>query len=106
MPRLILNLCQANNPVRDLTHFALETRDNLIRFEFSANAFLYHMVRNMVGALLYVGNGKLAANRFTDLIKSRNRTLAPPTFMPDGLYLVDVKYKIPLFEKDVSKWLF
>jgi tRNA pseudouridine38-40 synthase len=98
--------CQAKNPVRDMTHFAITTKNNLIRFEFSANAFLYHMVRNMVGALIYVGNGKLNVDGFSDLINARNRKLAPPTFMPDGLYLVNVKYQDPLFEQDVAGWLF
>ncbi len=97
--------CQANSPIRDLSHFVITRRENLIRFEFTANAFLYHMVRNMVGGLLYVGNGKISVAEFRGLIKSCKRTLAPPTFMPDGLYLVDVKYKTPLFEHDVSAWL-
>lgn len=97
--------CQSKNPVRDLSSFSMETKGNLIRFEFTANAFLYHMVRNMVGALVYVGNGKISVDEFVALIKSHQRTLAPPTFMPDGLYLVDVKYKTPLFERDYSAWL-
>ena len=97
--------CQAKNPVRNLSGFSLETKGNLIRFEFTANAFLYHMVRNMVGALVYVGNGKITVDEFSALIKLCKRTLAPPTFMPDGLYLVDVKYKTSLFEHDYSAWL-
>ena len=63
------------------------------------------MVRNMVGALVYVGNGKITVDEFSALIKLCKRTLAPPTFMPDGLYLVDVKYKTSLFEHDYSAWL-
>ena len=97
--------CQANSPIRNLSHFAIASKGNIIRFEFTANAFLYHMVRNMVGGLLYVGNDKMSIAEFANLIKSCKRTLAPPTFMPDGLYLVDVKYKTQLFKHNVSEWL-
>lgn len=85
--------CQANSPIRNLSDFNLTQKDNLICFEFTANAFLYHMVRNIVGALVYVGIGKLSIEEFNGLILSRDRTSAPPTFMPDGLYLSHVAYK-------------
>ena len=98
--------CQAKNPIRNLTHVQIILRGNLLRFEFSANAFLYHMVRNIVGALVYVGRGKLSLDEFSDIFTSRNRKYAPPTFMPDGLYLVDVKYQPQIFEQDTNRWLF
>ena len=89
--------CQANTAVRDLSHFNLRVKDNLFCFDFTANAFLYHMVRNIVGALVYVGVGKLSVEGFRELIVSKNRIKAPPTFMPDGLYLSNVAYKEEYF---------
>lgn len=89
--------CQANTPVRDLTNFNLQQKDNLLCFEFTANAFLYHMIRNIVGALVYVGSGKISVNEFEELFLSKDRTKAPPTFMPDGLYLSHVIYKEEYF---------
>lgn len=85
--------CQALNPVRNLTNFNLSARNNILRFEITANAFLYHMVRNIVGALVYVGNGKLAVSGFKDLITACDRKLAPPTFCADGLYLTNINYQ-------------
>ncbi|MFN7095083.1 MAG: tRNA pseudouridine(38-40) synthase TruA, partial [Burkholderiales bacterium] len=52
--------CQAATPVRRLTAFNICLKNGLIRFELTANAFLYHMVRNIVGALIYVGSGRLS----------------------------------------------
>ena len=50
------------------------------------------MVRNIMGALVYVGSGRLSVSGFQDLIEERCRLKAPPTFMPDGLYLTGVDY--------------
>jgi tRNA pseudouridine38-40 synthase len=84
--------CQANTPIRELTKFSIEQQNNLLCFNFTANAFLYHMIRNIVGALVYVGMNKLSVNSFNELLLSKDRTKAPPTFMPDGLYLSHVGY--------------
>lgn len=89
--------CQANTPIRDLTNVSISSRDNLLCFEFTANAFLYHMIRNIMGALVYVGAGKLSITGFNELLLSKNRVKAPPTFMPDGLYLSYVQYKEKYF---------
>ncbi|GAA5181045.1 hypothetical protein GCM10025771_26970 [Niveibacterium umoris] len=61
-------------------------------FEFSANAFLHHMVRNMVGALVQIGRGAREPNWITELFEARNRALAAPTFSPCGLYLCGIDY--------------
>ncbi|EKY06547.1 hypothetical protein HMPREF9120_01421 [Neisseria sp. oral taxon 020 str. F0370] len=50
------------------------------------------MVRNIVGALVYVGNGRLSVEGFARLLAEKNRLKAPPTFMPDGLYLTGADY--------------
>jgi len=84
--------CQAKSPVKNLQQAAISQRGELILFEFSANAFLHHMVRNLVGSLVYVGKGEHPASWMAELLEHNNRTLAAPTFMPDGLYLTGVHY--------------
>jgi tRNA pseudouridine38-40 synthase len=84
--------CQANSPVRTLNVASIKTHGQFIVFNFSANAFLQHQVRNMVGALIYVGNGKYPPAFIKELLEQKNRTLSPPTFSPNGLYLVGVDY--------------
>lgn len=84
--------CQAKSPLRNLTQASVERAGNLFVFTFRANAFLHHMVRNMVGCLVYVGAGKHPPAWITELIAARDRKFAAPTFMPDGLYLSGVTY--------------
>ncbi|MBP7970465.1 MAG: tRNA pseudouridine(38-40) synthase TruA [Aquaspirillum sp.] len=84
--------CQAKSPIKHLTRAALWQQDNKIIFEFQANAFLHHMVRNMVGALVYVGKGAHPPSWMQQLLAAKDRRFAPPTFMPDGLVLTAVGY--------------
>lgn len=84
--------CQAKSPIRVLTRLEISQQDNLFSFEIRANAFLQHMVRNIVGCLVYVGKGKYPPNWVQSLLKNRNRADAAPTFSANGLYLAGVKY--------------
>jgi tRNA pseudouridine38-40 synthase len=84
--------CQAASPVKTLTRLSISRHDNLWYFDFSANAFLHHMVRNIIGTLLHIGKGNESAAWIETLLARRNREIAPPTFMPDGLYLTGVDY--------------
>ncbi len=84
--------CQAKSPVRNLQQLEIERFGDLIRLRLSADAFLHHMVRNIVGTLIYVGNGRQPVSWVKDILDSRNRTLAAPTFSPAGLYLTQVEY--------------
>ncbi len=84
--------CQAKSPVRTMSDVAVERRGNLIAFTFRANAFLHHMVRNLVGSLVYVGAAKQPPEWIGTLLAARDRTASAPTFMPDGLYLAHVEY--------------
>lgn len=88
--------CQAASPVRNLFHASVARHGRFIVFEFSANAFLHHMVRNMVGALVQVGRGAHDPDWITHLLEVRDRTQAAPTFSPDGLYLAGVDYPADL----------
>ncbi len=84
--------CQAKSPVRTVHEALVARRGNLVVFTFRANAFLHHMVRNLVGALVYVGAGRQAPAWPAELLAGRDRTRAAPTFMPDGLYLSAIEY--------------
>ena len=84
--------CQAKTPVKTLRQLEISRRGDLIRFEFSADAFLQHMVRNIVGALVYVGSGRQPPAWINELLESRDRTRAAPTFTASGLYLAAVEY--------------
>lgn len=84
--------CQAKTAVRHLSKAEVVKSGQFYLFNFSANAFLQHQVRNMVGALIYIGKGKYPPIYIQELLQSRDRTLSPPTFSPNGLYLTDVGY--------------
>lgn len=84
--------CQAKSPVKILQRADISRQGDVIVFEFTANAFLHHMVRNLVGALVYVGKGRHEPAWITELLASRDRTRAAPTFDAAGLYLVGVDY--------------
>ncbi len=84
--------CQAKTPVRTLHEARVEKAGDLVRFRFRANAFLHHMVRNLVGSLVYVGAARQEPEWMGELLAGRDRTAAAPTFEPDGLYLAGVEY--------------
>ena len=84
--------CQAATPVRTLSPVAVVTDGDYVRFDFSANAFLHHMIRNIVGALVFVGAGKEPVAWIANLIAARDRARAAPTFAADGLYLTGADY--------------
>lgn len=85
--------CQASSPIRTLQEVSITAYGNKFVFRFSANAFLQHQVRNMIGALIYVGNGKQSPEFIKALLLQKDRTLSPPTFSPNGLYLTGVGYE-------------
>jgi tRNA pseudouridine38-40 synthase len=84
--------CQAKTPVKTLRQLEICRRGDLIRFEFAADAFLQHMVRNIVGALVHVGSGRQPAGWIGEVLESRDRNLAARTFTASGLYLAAVEY--------------
>jgi tRNA pseudouridine38-40 synthase len=84
--------CQAKSPVRTMTQLHITRHGNLFIFDLSANAFLQHMVRNIIGCLVYIGKGKYSPEWMHELLNSCNRVYAAPTFSSAGLYLAGVKY--------------
>jgi tRNA pseudouridine38-40 synthase len=91
--------CQAKSPVRTLAEVTIVACGEKIRFDFRADAFLQHMIRNIVGALVLVGVGKMPPAWVGDVLASRDRTRAAPTFASDGLYFTgadyDAKWRLP-----------
>lgn len=84
--------CQAATPVRTLTRLDVARRGDFVEVTLTANAFLHHMVRNIVGALVWVGTGRQPPRWMAELLAARRRALAAPTFSPAGLYLAGVEY--------------
>ena len=98
--------CQAKSPVRTLHSIDIEHDGECIEFRLRANAWLQHMVRNIVGTLVYIGKGKHPPQWAWKLLQSRDRARAAPTFGPEGLYLEAVEYEprwnIPVAEAPAS----
>jgi len=84
--------CQAKSPLRTLHAIGIERTGDRLDFTLRANAWLQHMVRNIVGTLVYVGAGRQPPPWAKKLLDSRDRALAAPTFAAEGLYLEEVEY--------------
>ena len=84
--------CQAASPVKTLNALAIERRGAYWHFDFDASAFVYHMVRNIVGCLVMVGQGARQPGWIGELLAARDRSLAAPTFAADGLYFLGPYY--------------
>ena len=85
--------CQAKSPVKLLQQLDICRQGDMIVFDVSADAFLHHMVRNIVGCLVYVGKGKYPPDWLAGVLAGHERRRAAPTFSPDGLYLRHIKYE-------------
>jgi tRNA pseudouridine38-40 synthase len=84
--------CQAKSPIKTVRRAAVVRHGELLVFEFEASAFLHHMVRNLVGALVYVGKGAHPPAWIGELLDGRDRARAAPTFEACGLYFAGVDY--------------
>ena len=84
--------CQARSPVKTLRSITIERHGDYWRFDFDASAFLHHMVRNLMGCLVAIGTGSKPPAWMAEVLASRSREAAAPTFMADGLYFVGPYY--------------
>lgn len=84
--------CQSRTPMRRVTRLDIARDDYIVAVRIEANAFLHHMVRNIVGTLVHVGVGEAAPDWIAELLDGRDRTLAGMTAPPAGLNLVAVLY--------------
>jgi tRNA pseudouridine38-40 synthase len=84
--------CQALSPVKSVERIDISQRGAYWRFEFEANAFLHHMIRNIMGCLIAVGQHKQPPDWLKEVLLARNRDAAAPTFSPHGLYFLGPRY--------------
>ena len=84
--------CQSSTPMRRLLEAEVSRHGETVEFKVRANAFLHHMVRNLVGSLLQVGTGERPEDWMAELLEARDRRQAGPTAPPQGLYLAAVEY--------------
>lgn len=85
--------CQALSPIKNLMRVEISRRGAYWRFEFEANAFLHHMIRNLMGCLIVIGQGKQPPDWMAEVLAARSRDAAAPTFAPDGLYFLGPRYE-------------
>jgi tRNA pseudouridine38-40 synthase len=84
--------CQSRHPIRTLHRVNITRRGDLVAFDLEANAFLQHMVRNIVGSLLEIGRGERPVGWLREVLDARDRSCAGMTAPPDGLYFTHVDY--------------
>ncbi|HMO49100.1 MAG TPA: tRNA pseudouridine(38-40) synthase TruA [Rubrivivax sp.] len=91
--------CQARSPVKVMRAIEIRQRGAYWRFDFDASAFLHHMVRNLMGCLLAVGEGRQPPGWIAEVLAARCRDAAAPTFAAAGLYFVgpyyDARHSLP-----------
>ena len=84
--------CQAKSPIKTLYSIEIISAQPWLYFKIRGNAFLHHMVRNLVGTFLMIGIGKQSSEWMSEVLAAKDRRVAAPTFAPDGLYLVKIAY--------------
>ena len=91
--------CQARGPVKTLNRLAISRRGAYWRFDFEADAFLHHMIRNVMGCLVVIGQGQQPASWMGQVLAALDRAAAAPTFSPAGLYFLgpvyDARWQLP-----------
>lgn len=84
--------CQARSPVKTVRRAQISRRGAYWRFDFEADAFLHHMIRNIMGCLVAIGQGQQPPQWMAQVLAARSRDAAAPTFAPDGLYFLGPVY--------------
>ena len=87
------SLCQAKSPIKTIQIIQIDTIENELILNIKANAFLHHMVRNIVGTLLKIGRGEKSVEWMSQVLDSRDRKKAGPTAEPQGLYFMKAFYE-------------
>lgn len=84
--------CQALSPVKTLRKIDISQKGHYWRFEFEGNAFLHHMIRNIMGCMVQVGQGQQSPDWMLQVLHAKDRDAAAPTFSPNGLYFAGPIY--------------
>ncbi|AFP85722.1 pseudouridylate synthase I [secondary endosymbiont of Heteropsylla cubana] len=98
--------CQSKNPWRNIYYIQVIRQGRYVIIDIKANAFLHHMVRNIVGSLIEVGSGYKEENWISELLKCCDRKKAGPTASAAGLYLIGVDYPMHFSLPLSSPWSF
>jgi tRNA pseudouridine38-40 synthase len=84
--------CQSKTPVKTIYSIEIISEEPWAYFRIRGNAFLQHMVRNLVGCFLQIGQGRQESKWMAEVLAAKDRKMAAPTFMSDGLYLAKIAY--------------
>lgn len=84
--------CEAKHAMRNMQHISVTRQADQVHVELQANAFLHHMVRNIVGSLIPVGLGERPVSWLGELLRGGDRTVAGPTAPAEGLLFIGPKY--------------
>jgi tRNA pseudouridine38-40 synthase len=84
--------CQSKTPVKTMYSIDIFSDAPWLYFKIKGNAFLHHMVRNLVGSFIQIGVGKQSAEWMAEVLAAKDRSIAAPTFSPAGLYLAQIAY--------------
>lgn len=84
--------CQSKTPIRIVHNLEIDRLDDWFMITISANAFLHHMVRNIAGVLMTIGQGKEEVTWAAEILAAKDRTVGGLTAPPDGLYLANIQY--------------
>ncbi|MBT7934427.1 MAG: tRNA pseudouridine synthase A, partial [Thiotrichales bacterium] len=87
------SLCQAKSPIKTIEYIQIESFKDELIISIKANAFLHHMVRNIVGTLLKIGRGEKNVEWMSLVLASKDRKEAGPTAEPQGLYFIKAFYQ-------------
>lgn len=99
--------CQAKSPVKELRLAQVARQGDYLMCDFRADGFLHHMVRNIMGCLVTIGAGTRPPEWMGEILESRDRTRAAPTFDAAGLYLTHIRYPAHFALPESSdRWLF
>ncbi len=96
--------CQSNTAMRNVNHIKVDRFGDFIMVDIKANAFLLHMVRNIVGALLEVGEGHRKPDWIKQVLATKDRRQAGITASPAGLYFIEVEYPVK-YELPAAPWV-
>jgi len=84
--------CQAHNPVKTMEYITISKQGDCIAIDVKAQSFLHHMVRNIVGVLVPIGEGRKPVSWALEVLESRDRAQGGITSPPEGLYFVNADY--------------
>jgi tRNA pseudouridine38-40 synthase len=84
--------CQSKSPVKTIYSIEIISDEPWLYFQIKGNAFLHHMIRNLIGSFIQIGVGKHKSEWMAEVLAAKDRSIAAPTYSPAGLYLAKIAY--------------